>query len=104
MLRQGRYKLNYSLDDPPELYDLEDDPGELRDLAASPTHAAIREELRSELLSHWNPVVLEQQVRQSQRERLLIRAAERGVSVQTMNADAQRRWYASGSTGEARTP
>jgi choline-sulfatase len=102
MLRQGRYKLNYSLDDAPELYDLEDDPGELRDLSASPTHAAIREALRAQLLAHWNPVVLEQQVRHSQRDRLLIRAAERGVSVQTMNADAQRRWYASGSTGEPR--
>ncbi len=75
MLRRGRFKLNYSLDDPPELYDLESDPGEFTDLAADPAHAATREALRNELLATWNPVSLEQRIRQSQEERLVIRSA-----------------------------
>lgn len=75
MLRRGRYKLNYSLDDPIELYDLEDDPGEFKDLGNQPDYAEVREQLQTELLAQWNPVELEQRIRQSQEERLLIRAA-----------------------------
>jgi choline-sulfatase len=94
MLRRGRYKLNYSLDDPVELYDLEEDPGEFHDLAADPAYGALREELRERLLAHWNPVDLEQRVRQSQQERLLIRRAVTGQS----HAVERQRWYASGSS------
>ena len=35
MLRRGQYKLNYSLDDPVELYDVASDPGELHDLGVT---------------------------------------------------------------------
>ena len=35
MLRRGRYKLNVSLGDEPELYDLEADPKELNDVAGA---------------------------------------------------------------------
>jgi choline-sulfatase len=75
MLRRGRYKLNYSLGDPPELFDVEADPYELRDLANDPEFQEIRDELRERLLSRWDPVALDQQVRQSQKERLLIESA-----------------------------
>jgi choline-sulfatase len=95
MLRSGRYKLNYSLDDAPELYDLEADPGELRDVAADPAYRTVLEDLRTRLLANWEPVALERRVRQSQRERLLINAVESGTTA----ADIRRRWYASGSTG-----
>ena len=88
MLRRGRYKLNYSLDDPPELYDLVADPGEFHDLATDPAQREILEDLRARLLARWNPVELEQRVRQSQRERLLIRTVETGEAP----CDAQRRW------------
>ena len=78
MLRRGRFKLNYSLDDPVELYDLEADPGEFNDLGGDAAHAKVREALRTELLAQWNPVTLEQRIRQSQEERQLIRAATAG--------------------------
>ena len=93
MLRRGRFKLNYSLGDPPELYDLQADPGEFEDLGRSAAHSGIREELREHLLSHWDPADLERRVRRSQEERILIRAAETGESAQ----DEQEQWYAAGS-------
>ncbi len=96
MLRRGRFKLNYYLDERPELYDLEADPGEFTDLAASPEHAPILDDLRERLLARWNPIVLEQQVRRSQRERLLIQAATLG----TDGHKARARWIASGGTAQ----
>ena len=58
---------------PIELYDLVDDPGELHDLTDNPDYEDVRESLHARLLSHWNPIDLEQRIRQSQIERLLIR-------------------------------
>jgi choline-sulfatase len=75
MLRRGRYKLNYSLGDPPELFDVEADPYELRDLANDPELHEIKDDLCERLLSRWDPIALDQQVRQSQKERLLIERA-----------------------------
>lgn len=95
MLRTGPYKLNYSLGDPPELYDLAADPGELRDLAADPAYRTVLDELRARLLAKWDPVTLERRVRQSQRERLLINAVESDTTAD----QARREWYASGSVG-----
>ena len=75
MLRRGQYKLNYSLDDPVELYDVARDPGEFHDLGNDPAYQGLREELRSALLAHWDPVDLERRIRRSQKDRLLIREA-----------------------------
>jgi choline-sulfatase len=94
MLRRGRYKLNYSLDDPPELYDLEADPGEFRDLGGDPDHARILDRIKTDLLSRWDPLDLERRVRRSQEERVLIRAAESGETPQAV----QQNWYAAGGT------
>jgi len=94
MLRRGRSKLMESLDEPPELYELEDDPGELHNLADDPAHAPVVERLRQRLPADWEPRVIERQVRQSQRERLLIASAETGIRAE----DARARWYATGST------
>lgn len=78
MLRRGRYKLNVSLDDPPELYDLVADPCEMHDLAADPAHKAILDALRARLYDGWDLVALERRVRESQKARRLIRVVETG--------------------------
>ncbi len=70
MLRRGRHKLNYSLGDPPELYDLLDDPGEFHNLAGLQQHAQTLADLQSRLLAHWDPLEIEARVRRSQAERM----------------------------------
>ena len=72
MIRQGRFKLNYSLGERTELYDLQDDPAEFNDLGENPAYEDVRETLQARLLSQWDPTQLEEEVRQSQRERRLI--------------------------------
>ena len=75
MLRKGRYKLHYSLGDPPQLYDILNDPNEFHDLSREPICQSVVKELQTQLLTHWDPVAIEQQVRQSQVERQLIQQA-----------------------------
>lgn len=47
-----RWKYVFRPDDLDELYDLADDPGELRNLAASPAHGAVAQQLQ-EALAQW---------------------------------------------------
>ena len=54
---------------------MESDPGEFCDLAADPFYAHIVEEIQTALLAQWDPVAIDRQVLQSQRERLLIEQA-----------------------------
>ena len=75
MLRKGRYKLNYNLGDAPELYDIEADPNEFVDLAGSEEHSETLAVMQARLLAEWDPVLIEEQVLRSQRERLLIERA-----------------------------
>ena len=72
MLRKGQYKFNYSLGDPPELYDINEDPGEFNNLANEPMYQAVCRELETQLLAEWDPVDIEKQVRDSQKARILI--------------------------------
>lgn len=78
MLRQGRYKFNYSLGDAPELYDIVEDPGEFHNLADEPAYQSIREELEAQLLADWHPVEIERQVCESQKTRILIEKVTAG--------------------------
>ena len=57
------------------LIDIEADPKEFDDLAHNPKHASTVADLQGRLLSAWNPEAIEEQVLQSQRERLLIERA-----------------------------
>ncbi len=49
MLRKGRWKLNWYVDFPPELFDLDADPQELVDLAADPAHSETLSTLEKQL-------------------------------------------------------
>ncbi|MGC8780773.1 MAG: sulfatase/phosphatase domain-containing protein, partial [Anaerolineae bacterium] len=53
-VRDGRYKLVVNLLTSDELYDLEEDPFEMRNLIFSPDHAAIRNRLHDRLLDWMN--------------------------------------------------
>jgi len=75
MLRRGQHKLNFSLGDDMELFDVCGDPGELTDLSGNPEQRARVEEMRRHLLEHWNPVELEHAVRRSQSARLIIESS-----------------------------
>lgn len=73
MVRQGRYKLNYYVGEPPELFDVEADPDEFRDLAGEPGYASVRDELIETVLHTWDPQEIARRVRESQHRRLMIR-------------------------------
>lgn len=55
MIRRGRWKYTYRANDLAELYDLESDPEELRNLAAEPDYSARASELWAELLAWHRP-------------------------------------------------
>lgn len=55
MLRKGRWKFNYYIGFPPELFDLEEDPEELVDLASDPTCVDVLKELDAALRNICDP-------------------------------------------------
>ncbi len=80
MVRDGRFKLIRSLEDPDLLYDLEADPLELTDLSGAPEHADTVRRLGASLDARVDLVAVGRRVLASQRERQLVSAAlARGV-------------------------
>jgi choline-sulfatase len=75
MIRRGAHKFILSPSDPDQLYDLESDPDERRNLAAAPGCAGLVADFRNEVSKRWNLARLEQDVRDSQRRRRLVAAA-----------------------------
>jgi choline-sulfatase len=69
MLKRDNLKLNYYYGETPELFDLEKDPGETKNLAEDPSYAEIRTAMEAELLSRWNPEKLDKKIRNSQQRR-----------------------------------
>ncbi|MCL2832627.1 MAG: sulfatase-like hydrolase/transferase [Treponema sp.] len=55
MLRTGKWKYNHYLDNGDELYDMEADTRELNNLVNDPAHASISKDLRSRVISFWEP-------------------------------------------------
>jgi choline-sulfatase len=79
MLREGRWKFVHSPSDPDQLYDLDADPEERRNLAAEPSHGVIVAEFRARVAELWDLAHLHQQVLASQRRRRLVgRALDQG--------------------------
>lgn len=69
MIRRGRYKYVHFQSDPDQLYDLETDPLEVKNLAAAPEHADRVAGLRQEIAKGWDLEALRKTVVASQRRR-----------------------------------
>ncbi|MEP6546666.1 MAG: choline-sulfatase [Gammaproteobacteria bacterium] len=72
MIKRGRYKYVHSPVDPDQLYDVQDDPDELRNLAAAAQHSARLREFRAEVAQRWNLPALHAAVVASQQRRHLV--------------------------------
>lgn len=77
MLRRGPHKYVYIHGEAPQLFDLEADPGEWRNLASDPRYARIEAELRARILERFSPENVERLVTHSLRRRRLVHAAMR---------------------------
>ena len=76
MVRKGGHKYVYiNGEDNVQLFDLNADPGEWRNLAGQPEHAALESELRSRLLAEFDPDAIERDVQKSLTTRKLIKEA-----------------------------
>ena len=73
-VRSGDWKLNYYHGQPPQLFNLKEDPGELHDRADDSACQEIREELTRTVLDGWNPERIAEQMA-AKREDLQILAA-----------------------------
>lgn len=69
-IRNGRWKYVHYAKYPPQLFDLETDPDEIRDLAPDPAHAAVLEECRTKLYALCDPVEVDRRARARQAELL----------------------------------
>ena len=72
MVREGRYKLIYYVGFPSQLFDLESDPQELRDLASEPAHAATVERLTARLHEILAPETPEEVDARAKRDQQLV--------------------------------
>jgi len=66
MLKQGRYKYNYYVGHPAQLFDLAIDPEELRDVYADPAYAPVIEDLDRQLHTMIDPEAVDRKARENQ--------------------------------------
>ena len=66
MLRNGRWKYNHYVGYGPELFDLQEDPGEERNLADDPAHRAVRDGLEAKLRAMLDPDATDAKVKAAQ--------------------------------------
>ena len=62
--------------EPDELYDLRADRGEQVNLATAPGNRSITKDLKSKILTNWDPDAIDARVRTHQKERALIAKVE----------------------------
>jgi len=70
MIRHGKWKYVYFVryPDQPQLFDLESDPEELRDLGTDPASSAVRGECHARLLARLNPEEVDRRAKRRQAE------------------------------------
>jgi choline-sulfatase len=76
-LRQGPWKYTRCRLDPEQLFDLDADPDECRNLVGEPQHSATLERFRAMAGARWDLERLDAEVRQSQARRLVVYEALR---------------------------
>jgi choline-sulfatase len=76
-LRDGKWKYAHCDLDPPQLFDLDADPHERRDLARDPDHAAVAARLAKAVGKRWDMARFDADVRQSQARRWVVYEALR---------------------------
>ena len=83
MIRRGPYKYIHCDGDPAQLFDLEKDPQERRNLALLQEHADTTAAFASEVAARWNSAALRRDVIAKQRQRRAVHAAmQAGARVQ----------------------
>jgi choline-sulfatase len=70
MIRHGKYKYVHYVAYPPQLFDLEADPEELRDLGSDPRYAAVLAECRARLYAICDPAEVDARAKRRQAELL----------------------------------
>lgn len=79
MLRNNRYKLMYAENDPPLLYDMQEDPDELTNLASVSEHESVVRQLSELARDTWDTAALRSVIiRDQNRRRLIDQAHKRG--------------------------
>ncbi|MEM8536298.1 MAG: choline-sulfatase [Pseudomonadota bacterium] len=76
-LRYGKWKYNRCVLDPDQLFDLDADPHELKNLAEVPAHAGTLAQLRAKSEARWDLAAFDAQVRESQARRWVVYEALR---------------------------
>ncbi len=72
MVRRGDWKLMYFHGMPPLLFNLKDDPNELNNLAESPEHSSVLNELTDIVLRSWDPDQIDAEIRRMAQEQDLL--------------------------------
>ncbi|MFT8933112.1 MAG: choline-sulfatase [Acetobacter syzygii] len=75
MIRRGRWKFVHTPEDPNQLYDVQQDADETRNLAGQPEHAQTEAAFLNEVQSRWNLNTLHSSVLASQQRRALVKRA-----------------------------
>lgn len=76
-IREGKWKFIHCTLDPDQLYDLDADPKELRNLAADPAYAEIVADFRARVAARWDMDAFDKEVRESQARRWVVYEALR---------------------------